>query len=127
MAAKPDRMDEKEEINHAHEINRRRRWAYHLTRPAPESRKYILDRELAWTRNARVMTAKRVKLMSIRCGNQRFIILRGHFYRPAIQIEQSFMEMTKLDRIEAIDILQKPLPERSADHIKRMRRDREHR
>src|ERR1700693_245045 len=127
MASNPGRMREKEEVNHTHKIDNRRGRAHHPARTIPESRENVRDRQFVRSRNTCVMPAKRVQLMSIRCGDKRLVILRGHLNRPSIQVEEPFVKMTELDRVEAIDIIQEPFPDRTAQHIKRMRRDREYR
>src|SRR2546430_76569 len=68
------------------------------------------------------MPAEGMQLVTVGRGDERFRELRRHFYGPAIQIEKPFVKMTKLDRVETIDLLEQPFTDRSAQHKKGMRR-----
>jgi hypothetical protein len=49
------------------------------------------------------MPSERMQPMRIGCGDQRFAKTRRHPFRTAIRIEEPFVKMAKLNRIEAID------------------------
>ena len=102
-------MREKEKVKHAHQVEKRSGRADDATRPIPERRKNIRNREVVWAWDAGVMPSKSMELMSVRGGNQRFAILARHFNRPTIQIEKPFMKMTELNRVKAVDFFQQPL------------------
>jgi len=59
--------------------------------------------------------------------DERFAETLGHFYGPAIRIEERAPEMAELDGIEAINPFHKPLPDRTAQDVEWVRRDREQR
>ena len=52
------------------------------------------------------MPPKRVQLMSVGRREQRFAKLCGDRRGPTVQIEKPLVEMTKLDRVEAIDFIE---------------------
>src|SRR5207249_1436747 len=121
MAADSRRVREKEEVNRAGKIDNRRGRTDHPPRTVSQRCKNILNRQLIRSRDTRVMPAKRVQLVGVGRSDQRFAKLRGHFHRPAVQIEKAFVKVTKLDRIETIDLSKKPFANRAAQHVKRMR------
>src|SRR5262249_21031644 len=108
MTANSQRMSEEKEVDHTGKIDNGSRRTHHLTRSIPQGSENIVGCQLARARNARVVPAKGVQLVRIGSRDQRFAKLRGHFRGPAVQIERRFMKMTELDRVEAINHIQKP-------------------
>src|SRR5438132_3940128 len=94
-----ERVRQKDPINRGREIDHRRRRTGQAQWILPQSRKNTIDRQLAWARHACVMPAKCMKLMRIRGGDERFSKSRGHVRRAPVWIEQSLVEMTKLNRV----------------------------
>jgi hypothetical protein len=101
-------VSKEKEVNRARKIDNRRRRTHDPAWSIPQGREDVFNRDLFWARDARVVPPKRVQLVRIRRGNKRLTKLCGHFYGSAVQIENSFMKMTQLDRVEAIDLLEKP-------------------
>ena len=120
-------MSKEKEVNRARKIDNRRGRTHDPARSTPQGRKDFFNRDLSWARDARVVAPKRVQLVRIRCGDKRFPKLRRFFHGSAVQIEKSFVKMTKLDRVEAIDLIEKTLADGAAQHKKRVRREREDR
>jgi hypothetical protein len=73
------------------------------------------------------MRTKGVKPMRIGSGDERFFESRRDLHGAAIRIEKTVPEMAELDRIEAVDLFDQLFSHRSAEQVKRMRRDREKR
>jgi hypothetical protein len=65
--------------------------------------------------------------MRVRSREERLAVLGGDLAGAAIKIEQAFVEVADLDRVEAIDFLEQPVPDRSAKKEKWMRRKTEKR
>src|SRR2546423_9731956 len=68
------------------------------------------------------MRAESFKAMRIGRRQQWHAMRPGLFSGPSIQIEPSFVKMTNLNRVEAIDLPQQARAERGAEDEKRMRR-----
>src|SRR2546423_14106291 len=78
-------------------------------------------------RNRCVMTAEGVQTVGVGSGDQRFTKFPGDAGGAPVWIERAFVKMAKLDRIEAIDLLQQSRPDGTAQNIEWMRCDRENR
>src|SRR5205807_2292355 len=82
--------------------------------------------EVRRSRNAGVMRAERAQLVRIGCGDKSLAITRRDFAGGTVAIEPAFVEMTYLDRIEAVDVFDQSLTaDRSANDEERMRRESE--
>ena len=108
--ASSKRMREEKEVNRANKIDNRRGRTRYPQRPLVKHRQNISNRQLAWSRNARVMASKCVELVRVGCGNKRFAKLRRDFHRLAIQIEKALVKVAQLDRIKAIYLVNQTLP-----------------
>ena len=60
--------------------------------------------------------------MRVGSREKRLAALRSDLAGAAIEVEQALVEVADLDRVEAIDFLKQPLPDRSAKKEKWMRR-----
>ena len=122
-SSKSERMRQEDPINRADKIDNRRRRTRYATRTRAEHSENIFDRQRGRPRNARVMTPEGMQLVRIRSSDQWFAKLSGHLRRTPIWIEQSFVEVTELDRVKTIDLIKKTFTDRTAQHVKRMRRN----
>ena len=93
----------------------------------PERAQNRFDCHLGWARYAGVMSAESVEAMRIGGGEERFAVRDRDGSRPAIEIEPALVKMADLDRIEAINFLEEPIADRSAQDKKRVGREREDR
>src|SRR5438045_5480000 len=73
------------------------------------------------------MTPECVQLVRVGSSDHRCAKSSGHFGSASVWVKQSLVKMTELDRIEAIDFLEKTFTDRTAKHIERMRRKGEYR
>src|SRR6202022_1504936 len=73
------------------------------------------------------MTAESVQLVRVGSRDQRFAESGRHFRRAPIWVEHSFVKMAELDRVKAIDLVEKTRADRTAQHVERMGRDGENR
>src|ERR1041385_7163665 len=99
----PERMGQENEIDRANKIGEcgwRTGQAHGRT---AQNRKNIFCGQIGGPRDTGVMPAERVEAMSIGSSNERFSETRGDFCRSTIRVEQSFVKMTDLNRVEAID------------------------
>jgi hypothetical protein len=93
----------------------------------PERAQNRLDRHPGRARYAGVMSAESLETMRIGGGKERFAVRGRDGSRPAIEIEPTLVKMADLDRIEAINFLEKPIANRSAQDKKGVGREREER
>ena len=68
------------------------------------------------------MRAESLEAMRVGSREKRLAALRSDLAGAAIEVEQALVEVADLDRVEAIDFLKQPLPDRSAKKEKWMRR-----
>ena len=68
------------------------------------------------------MRAEGLQAMRIGSREERPAMGGRDFARAAVQVEPALVKMADFDRIEAIDLLEQPVADRSADEKKRVRR-----
>ena len=120
-------MREENEIDRAGKIDNRAGWACQPERAAPQTGEHIFRRQLELRRHTRIMAAESMQPMRVRCCDQRFAKFRRDRGRAAVRVQEAFVKMTKLDRVEAIDFRNQTVADRSAEHVEWMRRDGEDR
>lgn len=74
-----------------------------MKRAAAERSKNVFRGQSAGTRNHRVMPPEPVQAVCVRSRDQRLAKLPRDRSGAPVGVEQAFMEMAKLNRIEAID------------------------
>jgi len=104
-------MSKEKEVDRARKIDDRRRRTYDPARSIPQRRENVFHRGLFWAWDARVVPSKGMQLVSVGSRNQRLVKSGGHFHGPAVQIEKSFVKVTKLYRIKAIDLIKQTRPD----------------
>ena len=65
--------------------------------------------------------------MRIGCREKAFPVLCREFFSSAVRIEPASVKMAPLDPVEAIDLVNKARADRTAQNVKRMRRENENR
>ena len=96
-----------------------------LAQPELSNNSFRRERRRSW--HARVMTSKSAELVCVGSRNQRFAKFFRYLRRVPIGIEQALVKMTELNRVKAIDFIDQPFPNRTAQQVKGMRRDGEER
>ena len=69
------------------------------------------------------MTTEGVQPMRIRSGDQRFLEFFRDTAGAPIRIERAFVKMTKLDGVEAIDLVEQTFPDGATKNVKGMWRE----
>ena len=107
-------MGEKDEINRADKIDNRRRRTGQAKRPAPQTRENSLGRWVRQGGHARVMATERMQTMRVRCSNQWLTELLCDPGGTSVRVQESFVKVAILDRIEAIHLRNQSVADRSA-------------
>src|SRR5262245_9062404 len=98
-------MCEKNEIGRVHKIDKASGRTSEANGACSQDSEYALRCQLWRFWDAGVMTPKRVQPVRVGRGDQRFAKALRHFLGLTVWIEQAFVEMADLDRVETIDFL----------------------
>src|ERR1700730_941258 len=125
LPSSPKRMREENPIDRVGKIDNGRRWACQSERSGTQRGKNIFTGECHRMRHARVVSAESMQTMRVGGCDQGLTIFSRNSGGAAVRVEQEVVKMTELDRVETIDLLDQARPNRAAENIKWMRRDRE--
>src|SRR4051812_43400191 len=96
-------MENEHEINRADEIDQGTRRIRSADQSASQNLNHLLGGELGRRWDAAVIRTKGVELVGVGRGDKRFAKTLADLYCPPVRVKKTSPEMTKLDRVEAID------------------------
>ena len=99
-------MFDKNKIKRADNFLKGRGGTVNAQAARPKLSEYSLCRQRRRPWYGSVMSPKRAKLMRVGSCNQRFAKFFRDLHRSPVGIEKAFVKMTKLNRVEAIDLIQ---------------------
>src|SRR6185295_4307826 len=120
-------MENEDPVDCAEKVDERTRWIRYPQRRGAKGLDHSLDGQFRRTWNAGVIRSKRVQPMRIRRRDKWFAKTFCHLDRAPVRIEESSPEVTKLNRVEAVDSFQKLFPHGAGQDVEWMRGDRKQR